>query len=252
MYADNHRINRAGSECMDRGGFGYSGREHAGAQQYRSQDDPEISDVRHARGGSETVAKPRQRANRQRLSSAARMRRPPTGRAMGSNAQPRRPAWRPASAIPSSNPWLAGSADAPRLTSQFRVNAGIIRPPIAVTNARTATMASRQPSPTGSAKPASSRCVSRSAIPSSAIGRGIIRLRQFRAAMICRPATTQSRKGNASLTTVANQSGMSVETRQMMRPRSQTATSPASIPPRIGRRPVQFGIAVRMKLPMAA
>jgi hypothetical protein len=45
--SQNYCSDRAGGECVDRSSFGYCGREHARAEQCRSQNDPKISDVQH-------------------------------------------------------------------------------------------------------------------------------------------------------------------------------------------------------------
>jgi hypothetical protein len=128
----------------------------------------------------------------------------------------------------------------------------MIRPPIAEMRAMIAARARRHPSPAGTPYPASSRYVSRSATAMTPIGIGIMRLRQLCGATISRTATTQSTTGNARSTAAASQSGRTTETRQAIRPTSQSTASPTSGAPWIGGRPVQLGIAVSMKPAMVA
>ena len=117
-----------------------------------------------------------------------------------------------------------GKAAARRFASQFRVKLGTIRP--ATTEIRTITAASprRHPSPGGTATSSDSRCISRLAMPRTATGATIGRLRQFLPATISRATTPTRATGNDRSAATASHDGTSAETRQTIRPSSHNAS----------------------------
>ena len=74
-----------------------------------------------------------------------------------------------------------------------------------------------------------------------------LRFRQLRPAMISRAAAAATSVRKLASTSIAASQPVSAENVTVMRPAIQTTTSASKGIPRIGRRPVQFGIAVNRK-----